>query len=296
MSLRLLLWLAILMPTISMPSVGARESPTAELIETYRAWRQAMVRKDARLWQRFTAPHRQAEIRNRVISEKRAFPAAVFQTPTQPPALEGLDCLYVSRQGPTAKASFFGPIDFGVGGQPTDNLLVLSFVIADRRWTYDQAEFVNLAALPEVRRELAAGKLDYLKQTPECQASGRVPRTPPAAPAPAVIAKVYAFCPGREVEVQINGLSRHRFANEKTAEIVIGGARRGRNEVTYRTEKLDGAQGDEAFALRVYLMSEIPGTKPIIAFERVAQEGQPVKALESDHFAVADRELKKLVR
>ena len=75
------------------------------------------------------------------------------------------------------------------------------------------------------------------------------------------------FCPGREVQVQVNKISRHRFANAKEAEIVIGGARGGPNEVQYAIRKLEGGTGEEALTIRVYLMSEVVGVKPVKAFE-----------------------------
>lgn len=269
----------------------ASANPLADsLTETYQAWRRAVVAKDARGWQRLTAPHRQAEVRNRIVSEKKPFPAAVFQLPAPPPSLDGLKCLHVSQKGSTAKAAYFGSIDFGVGGAPPDNLLVLSFVANQGRWTYDRADFVNLTALAEVRKELAAGKLDYLKETPECQATGIVPRTPALVPPAKYIAKVYVFCPGRQVQVQVNRVSRHQFTNAKEAEIVTGGARDGRNEVTFTAKPVPGGTGKEAFAVRVYLMSEIPGTKPIIAYEFKAEEGQPVKGFDSGSF-ILDREM-----
>ncbi|BCX49958.1 hypothetical protein HAHE_38660 [Haloferula helveola] len=267
----------------------------SDLSASYGAWRQSIINKDARMWQMMTSPNRQAEVRNRLLSEKRAFPAAVFELPAPPPKLDGLKMVHVSQKGATAKASYFGKVDFGVGGDPTENLLVLSFINANGRWTYDRADFVNLAALPEVRKELAAGDLKYVKETPECQATGIVPPTPPAAPPAKYIAKVYVFCPGREVQVQVNRISRHRFANAKEAEIVIGGARDGRNEVTFTAKPLEGGTGKEAFAVRVYLMSEIPGTKPIIAYEYKAEEEQPVKGFDSSHFILDPATAAKLV-
>lgn len=286
----------LLCPLIVLASVANAADPLAKpLTETYQDWRQAIIAKDARQWQRLTAPHRQQEVRNRIVSEKRAFPAGVFELPAPPPSLEALRCLHVSKNGPTAKAAFFGPVDFGVGGVPPDNLLVLGFIAHQGRWTYDRADFVNLAALPDVRKELTGGILDYLRQTPECQASGQVPPVPPAVPPAKYIAKVYVFCPGREVQVQVNRVSRHRFANAKEAEIVIGGARDGRNEVAFTAKPLEGGTGKEAFAVRVYLMSEIPGTKPIIAYNYEAREDQPVKGFESGSFILDPATAAKLV-
>lgn len=276
----------ILLVMLGLPFAAFAEAPAAkELVASYDAWRNAMVRKDGAAWKRTTAAHRQAEIRNRLVSEKRPFPAAVFELPAPPPTLAGLKVIHVSQRGATAKAAFFGRINFGVGGEPTENVMVLSFV-HEGVWKYDRADFVNLAALPEVRKELAAGDLKYVAETRDFQASGLVPPVPPAVPPAKYIAKVYVFCPGREVQVQVNQLSRHRFANSKEAEVVLGGARDGANTVTFTTKTLDGATGKEALAIRVYLMSEIPGTKPLKAYEYRVDEGGVARGLGNGAFTV----------
>ncbi len=253
----------------------AQEDLRQDLERTYSVWRDSLIRKDAAGWQRVTADHRRAEVRNRIISEKRAFPAAVFDLPAPPPPLTGLKFLSVKQNGPTAKAAYFGKVDFGVGGDPTDNLLVLSFVRGGGGWLYDRADFVNLTALPEVRAEISGGDLSYLEGVPEAQPSGVVPPMPIAANPATTIAKVYVFCPGREVQVQINKISRHRFANAQEAEIVVGGARLGSNEVQYSIKPLEGGTGEEALTIRVYLMSEVAGQKPIKAFEYQVLEKEP---------------------
>lgn len=236
-----------------------------------------MVQKDYRIWQQVTAAHKQVEVRNRIISEKLPFPAAIFELPAPPPSLAGLKFLEAAQNGRTAKAAYFGKVDFGVGGVPTDNLLVLSYVHNGTRWMYDKADYVNLTALPDVRKELAKGDLSYLKGVPEARPSGVVPPTPVAVNPASTIAKVYVFCPGREVQVQVNKVSRHRFANAKEAEVVIGGAREGLNEVQYSVTKLEGATGVEAMTIRIYLMSEIQGENPVKVYEYQVAEKEMVK-------------------
>ena len=265
-----------------------------ELETSYNAWRDAVIRRDAAAWQRSTAPHRRMEVKNRIVSEKRAFPATVFDLPAPPPALAGLQFLEALQNGPTAKASYFGKIDFGVGGAPSENLLVLSFVRGPGGWLYDRADFVNLVALPEVRKELAAGELKYLKETPETRPSGVVPPVPIEARPAKYIAKVYVFCPGREVRVQVNKISQHRFANAKEAEVVIGGAVDGPNEVQYAIRKLDGGSGREAMTIRVYLMSETPGVKPVKAYEYQIPEGGALQPFGSGQFVVDAATLSRL--
>lgn len=269
-----------------MPVVADDAALRQTLETTYSVWRNAMVRKDAAAWERSTAEHRVAEVRNRIISEQRPYPASVFDVPAAPPALDGLQFLDVARKGPTAKLSYFGKINFGVGGAPSDNLLVLSFVQGRRGWAYDRADFVNLTALPDVRRELASGDLKYLRETPEARPSGQVPPTPIAVQPAPFIAKVYVFCPGREVQVQVNKVSRHRFANAQEAEIVIGGAYNGVNEVQFSTRALEGAKGNEALAIRIYLLSTIQGVRPVKIYEYLVPEGGEVRPVGTETFVV----------
>ncbi|MFT4176792.1 MAG: hypothetical protein QM627_09045 [Luteolibacter sp.] len=269
------------------PSLCAQNPLRTSLESTYNAWRGAILRKEAASWQRVTAPHRRVEVKNRILSQKQPFPAAVFALPAPPPSLEGLKFLQAKEKGPTAKAAYFGKIDFGIGGTPTQNLLVLSFVRGGGGWLYDRADFVNLAALPQVRKELAAGNVEYLEETPEAQPDGVVPPTPIELNGPVkYIAKVYVFCPGREVKVQVNKISHHRFANTKEADVVIGGARDGLNEVQFAIRKLEGGKGTEAMTIRVYLMSQTQGVQPVKAFEYQVEEGGKPRDFGTMNFTV----------
>jgi len=268
----------------------------APLEKTYGLWREAMLKGDFRNWQAVTARYRQVEIQNRLGAEKRAFPAGVFQLPAPPPSLQGLKLLEAKQKGPTAKASYFGKIDFGVDGAPTDNLIVLSFLQEGDAWRYDRADFVTLAVLPEVRKELSGGNLHYLEETPEARPSGLVPFIPALAPVAKYIAKVYVFCPGREVQVQVNKISIHKFANAKEAEVVIGGAIDGPNEVQFAVKKLDGGTGKEALTIRVYLMSEVQGVQPIKAFEYQVQPEGVVQPFGTKNFNIDAAMVAKLTK
>lgn len=278
-SLFLLLFLTI-------PSAFGQAATAAALQESYGVWRAAMIKKSAPHWQAYTATHRQIEIRNRLFSEKRPFPAAVFDLPVQPPSLDNLKLLRIHTLGPTAKATYFGKIDFGVGGEPTQNLFVQAFIQEKGRWTYDNAEFVNLDILPEVRKQLLAGDLSYVDQ-PAFKPDGKIPRPAIVLRGPVqYISKVYVFCPGREVEVQVNRASRHLFQNNKDAEVVIGGTHDGENQIEFRIKDIPGGTGQEPLTIRVYLFSQIEGVKPVIAYQYQVAEGEPPIATRSTPFQV----------
>lgn len=282
------IWLAVALACGMGAAQGAEiDAKLRDSLEkTYEIWRQAMIKHDVKMWNTVTASHRKMRIRNLIVSEKRKFPAAVFELPAAPPSLKGLRAVQVKRNGPTAKAVYFGKIDFGIGAKVADNLLVISFVAEGGHWRYDTADFVNLAALPEVRRELKAGNDRYVKETKAFLPDGKVPPTPAACPPAKYIAKVYVFCPGRDVKVQVNKISHHHFINAKDAEIVIGGARDGANEVQFAIRRAEGGKGNEAMTIRVYLMSEVEGIKPIKIFEYLVKQGETPKNFGTMHFTV----------
>lgn len=253
------------------------QAPTKPLLEeVYRNWRQAMVQSDARKWSETTSRRRQVEVRNRLFSERLPFPATIFQLPVAPPDLNELTLARFKVRGPTAKAVYFGKVNFGVGGEPTDNLFVLSFV-QETGWKYDGGEFINLIALQDIRESLVKGDYSVLDK-PDFDPSGAAPSVPAVQLQGPVkyIAKVYCFCPGREVTVQVNRRSRHVFGNTKAAEVVIGGAADGENLVEYKVQTLPGAAGNEPLVIRVYLMSEAPGVKIPAVFEYLVPEGGAV--------------------
>jgi hypothetical protein len=247
------------------------------LENVYVFWRNAMIKKDFPAWQKVTAAHRQQTVKNRLNSERRVFPKAIFEVPTSPPALTGLQVVQVKRNARTAKCIYYGKIDFGVGGEPTDNLLVVDFVQEASGWKFDVAEFVNLGALPDVRTELAKGDLSYIEKTKEFSPTGVVPPVPMAIPIAKYIAKVYVFCPGRAVDVTVNKSSKHSFGNAKDAQLIMGGVRDGVNEVSYSVKGVPGGKGNEALAIRVYVFSQVDGVKPIKAFEYQVLEGGVVQ-------------------
>lgn len=280
------IFLVVLLAGVSFGELRAQGDLQRQLEQVYGKWRAAMIGKSSAGWQAHTSSRRQVEVRNRILSERFPFPAAVFDLPAAPPSLAGLKAMQASSKGATAKAVYYGRVDFGVGGDLPDNLLVLSFVNERGGWKYDGAEFINLAAMPDLRKKLSAGEAGAL-ESPEFLPVGRPEPLPIQLPGPVkYIAKAYVYCPGREVRLQINKISRHAFANTKDAEVVIGGARDGANEVQFAIKRLPGAEGNEPMTVRVYLMSEVRGVDPLKAFEYQVGEGEVPKAVGTLNFAV----------
>jgi hypothetical protein len=265
-----------------------------ELEQVYAAWRNAVTTRNFAQWERATARDRRIAVRNRIHSERRPFPGAVFDLPFPPPKLQGLKRLRVESSGSVAKAVYFGKVDFGVDGKPTDNLLVVNYV-NEGGWRYDGAEYVNLSALPDVRKQLLAGNLAYVK-TPDFAPQPKPRVMQPELKGPVkYIAKSYIYAPGRDVEIYVNRLSRHRVRNSKESEVIIGGARDGRNEIQYNIQSLPGSTGKEPVAIRVYLMSQVQGVKPVMVYEMLVPEnGVITQPTGTKQFMVTPEVVRKL--
>ena len=254
------------------------------LQQVYNTWRGAMVKKNAAVWQKYTSTNRVFNVRNRIWSERNPFPEAVFASPVAPPDITKLKPLRVRVKGRTAKAIYFGKVDFGIEGEPTDNVFVISYLQEGNIWKYDSGEFVKLDLIPEVKKQIVAGDYQYFDQA-DFHPDGNVPSNPIAIRGPAkYIAKVYVFCPGREVKVQVNRVSAHLFQNDKRAEVIVGGARDGQNMVEYTVKDIPGGDPKAPITIRIYLMSEIAGTKPLKIAQYQIEDGSKPNPLGALNF------------
>ncbi|MDB4265502.1 nuclear transport factor 2 family protein [bacterium] len=276
----------------------AKKMTDAELVghlkQVYNSWRSAMVRKDAGAWKRLTSSTRQINVRNRLWSERRQFPEAVFAAPIAPPNIATLSAMRVRVKGNTAKAIYFGKVDFGVGGKPTDNVFVISYVHEATGWKYHAGEFVKLDAIPEVRKQLQRGDLKFFDSA-DFHPDGKLEPAPFAIRGPVkYIAKAYVFCPGREVKLLANKISPHLFQNTKRSEIIVGGARDGANELQYSIKDIAGGDPAAPITIRVYLMSQVRGTQPIKIAQYQIEDGSKPKASGTIRFNVTPEVAKKL--
>jgi hypothetical protein len=286
-----------LLAGVNFPAHAQKADPalTKQLDTVYQHWRNAMVQKNLANWKAVTASHRQVSIMNRIHSERRPIAQTLFNLPAAPPDTRNLKILDVKSKGVTANVFYFGPVDFGVGVKPPDNLLVLSFAKEGVRWKYDTADFVNLAVLPDVRKQLAAGQMAHLDRA-EFAPKAMVERPMVTLRGPVkYIAKTYVYCPGREVRVNVNKVSRHLYQNTKESEIIIGGARDGRNEVQFAIKSLPGSQGDEPLTIRVYLLSQVQGVQPIKIFQYQVPEKGKVKQFGTEFFDLGPAQAKKIL-
>lgn len=242
------------------------DSLAPELKSTYEMWRTSFVNSDYRGWQRYTAAYRQMRVRNQAVSEKRPFPSSVFNTPIKPPSLAGLKLLGVLKNGNSAAATYFGAVDFGVGGVPKSNPITLLFVREANGWKYDTARFFNLEKMQGLRNKLAKGGDNVLEEE-GFQPLSAIPPTAPPCKAPRFIAKIFVDCPGRIVKASVNRISQHEFSDTRTAEVIWGGADFGQNSITLKVEDDPGAEAKGPLVVSVYLMPQIEGNLPVKAYD-----------------------------
>jgi len=212
------------------------------LESAYEAWRRAMDTGDLASWEQTTAFSRQIEIRNRIVSQKQNFPQALFDDPVAAPLLGGLIALGVLSTGDTATSTYFGKANFGdePGMAISDNLLVLHFLREEGKWKFDNLRIVKIGNDGEILLQIRNSDFSFLRGD-EFQPAPFLPPLPQPVVAPAFVAEAWIDATGHEVKITVNGHLTGTFRNVKTSELVIGGAKRGGNQIRIETKALGEA-------------------------------------------------------
>ena len=240
----------------------------------YNTWRVAMMRGNEASWRNATTRSRQVKVRNLIVSQKGKFPQDIFRDQPAPPALENF--VYVGAlAGPTNRtlaATYIGSLQLGEKGKPAMNAYVLEFVHEEGKWRYDQSRFFNLSRLPQVEKRLRAGDVTVLQEQDGFHPYTTAPAVPPTCPYPQLIGKVFVDAQGRRIDMRINGISLHEFADERRADVISGGLKRGLNTISYTIRTSDsGAKA--AMAIGLFVMPETPGNKPVCVFDHIIDPG-----------------------
>lgn len=258
--MRLLLLLPLFCLLFQPAAVSAQTSDAAlrnSLELVYNGWRDAMMRGDARAWAASITRYRQTVIRNAIVSERQAFPAAVFSAQVAPPSIEGLRLLEVQAVGQTAHLVYFGRIDLGQDRELVkDNLLKLKFGREDGVWKYDSNRITTLENAPEVRKKLQAGGAPDFLDTPEYTPPGSLPPVPPLCRVPDHKAgyKIESF--GYSTTISMNGFTYDYVEDGLEQQVITGGLVNGRNEITLHIKPVEVPKGEKAsLQLRVYKLS-----------------------------------------
>lgn len=245
------------------PVQGQIEAADLRIIleKVYSNWRDAMLRKDANAWAASITRYRQTMIRNAVVSERQPFPAAVFASEVQPPALTGLRLLEAQAVGDTAHLVYFGRIDMGQDKELIrENILKLKFFRENGVWKYDSNRVSRLDGAPTVLKALREGKRPDFLDTPEYTPPGSMPPPPPLCRVPDFKAgyKLQTF--GYETTVSMNGTTYDPSVDALDQQILIGGLIKGHNEITLHIKPVPRPEGEKAeLELRVYLLPSEPG-------------------------------------
>ncbi len=246
----------------------AREA--AELV--YNTWRVSMIRGSEQAWRSATTTSRQVKVRNLIVSQRGTFPRDFFSQQSEPPKLENFKFIgaLTGCNGHTMAATYFGKLQLG-DGQPSENAFVLELVFEGGKWKLDQTRFFSLAKLPDVRKRLLAKDISLLKEQDGFQPYSRIPSTPRACTAPVLIGKVFVDCPGRDISMTINGVSEHEFGDERRADVISGGLKRGQNTISYTIKTNEGME-HPSLGIGVFVMPETEGNKPVCVFDHVLDE------------------------
>lgn len=249
-----------------------------ELVEDiYNTWRVSMQRGNESAWRNVTSTSRRMRVRNAIVSRKGDFPRDFFRNQPDPPALEKF--VYIGSlagaQGSTLAATYLGKLQIG-DGPADENAYVLQFICEKGVWTFDQANFFNLSKLPDVKKRLHAKDLSVLMEQDGFHPYDTMPAAPAACKAPELIGKVFVDAPGRDIEMRINGISAHSFSDERRADIISGGLKRGQNTITYTIRTEDG-KTHPTMAIGLFVMPETPGNHPVCVFDHILDEKDAAK-------------------
>lgn len=258
-------------------SAGALVTPNQkvarELVETvYNTWRLSILRSDETTWRRYTSASRQMRVRNLIISERGRFPRDFFRSAQSAPMLEHFRFVGAlgGCGGKTLAATYIGKMQLGEKGTPHENAYVLLLVNENGNWKLDQTRFFDLSRLPAVSKRLRAADLSVLREQDGFHPYSELPVVPPACGTPQLIAKIFVDCPGRAVDMRINGVSTHEFDDERRADTVSGGLRRGQNTITYTIRDSANSKERPNFGIGLFVMPESgSGMRPVCVFDHI---------------------------
>lgn len=237
---------------------------------TYNTWRLSVQRGDETAWRSSTSLSRQMKVRNLIISERGTFPRDFFRSAQNAPQLENFQFVGALSgcSGRTMAATYLGKMQLGDAGAK-QNAFVLEFVHENGKWRLDQTRFFDLSRLPGALKRLQARDLSLLREQDGFHPYRSIPVPPPACAKPELIGKIFVDCPGRNIDVHINGVSIHEFDDERRADTISGGLRRGTNTIAYTIKPSANEQDHPSMGIGVFVMPETPGNRPVCVFDHI---------------------------
>lgn len=263
-----------------------------QIAETvYNTWRLSMIRGNEQAWRSSTCKSRQMKVRNLIISQRGRFPRDFFSEIQEAPNIDNF--VYVGSllgcKGNTMACTYVGKLQLG-DGSPRENAYVIELVNEQGKWKLDQTRFFDLTQTPDVKKRLYNKDLNVLKEQDGFLPYKRIPAVPAACRAPELIGKVFVDCPGRNIEMTINGVSVHEFDDERRADIISGGLKRGANTITYKIKDRDGLKRP-TMAIGLFVAPETPGNTGVCVFDHILDEADKADGgsftfyISNDHIA-----------
>jgi len=236
----------------------------------YNTWRLSIMQGSVSAWRGCTSSSRQAKVRNLIVSQRGNFDSDFFRmSKTPPPALETFK--YIGALAGCNKrsmaVSYLGRIKMP-SGNVHPQVLVIHLIAEGNAWKYDQSSFFNLSNLPKVLKRLERKDLSILKEQDGFHPYQKLPLVPRLCGAPQLIGKVFVDCPGRIVEMKINGISPHEFYDERRADTISGGLRQGINTISYTFKDIAG-ESRPSMGIGLFIMPEKDELQPAVVFEHI---------------------------
>ncbi len=262
------------------PLLTPDQNKARELVEVvYNTWRVSVQRSDESAWRSSTTTSRQVKVRNLILSERGEFPRDFFRSAQGVPPLENFRYVGAlgSAGGRTLAATYIGRMQLG-NGSAHQNAFVVELVQEGGKWKLDQTRFFDLSKLPAVLKRLENRDLTVLREQDGFHPYRAVPAVPPVCPKPELLGKVFVDCPGRAIDMNINGVSLHDFDNERRADTISGGLKRGKNTITYTIKDSAFSPDKPGMAIGLFVMPEQQGNQPVCVFDHIIEASDTARS------------------
>ncbi len=238
----------------------------------YNSWRLSMSRRDEVAWRKVTPRSRQQRVLNIVRSMNGTLAHDFFgEEAKQLPMLENFRYIgaIAGANRRTMNLIYLGRLQVAQGkSQAVAYVLYLVDESGRGHWTFDQSRFISLEHTPKYATRLSKKDLSLLREVELFHPYKSVPAVPSAVGSPQLIAKIFADTPGRVVDIKINGVSTHEFYNERRADVILGGLKKGANTVSYTIANVEGAPRN-TFAIGLFVMPTRADQQPAVVFEHI---------------------------
>ncbi len=268
-------------PVHAEESAYYNEKLTHELKQVFEKWSQAMQKQDRNLWEQTTARYRQIGIRNMIVSQKKNWPGALFESPVSPPDISDMHLARTMAKGVTAQLVYFGRPNFGVeeDSEVPDGLLFLMFIKEKNDWKFSTSRFMSLAGAGEITEAATKGDYSFL-DTAQFAPPGKIPPLPKLCPKPEIVGYIEIVSIGYRTHANVADRSRHTVIDNVHKALIIGGLKAGINQVFVEATPLPvqplepgGKPREKHFEFSIYRQTSQPD-QPL---KRIYHSGENIK-------------------